>query len=53
MEYIVIHTKWSEDVTFTYDEIREFSNEEAARNAAQQMAEELNTYWVRIAKITT
>jgi hypothetical protein len=53
MEYIVIHTKWTEDGMATHDEIHEFSNEDAARNAAQQMLEELNTYWVRIAKIIT
>jgi hypothetical protein len=53
MEYIVIHTRWSPDASYTVDEIHEFSNETAARNAAQQMLEEESTYWVRIAKIIT
>ena len=53
MEYIVIHTKWNSDCSATYDEIHEFSNEDAARNAARQMLEDLHTYWVKIAKVIT
>lgn len=51
MNFIVIHTQWNKDETYTYDEIHLFSNEAAARNAAKQLATESFTYSVLITKV--
>ena len=51
MPYIIIWTKWDDSASFTYDEIHEFANIDAARTAARLMLDEHHTYWVRIAKI--